>query len=229
VGHPPKLGHIAQTVNARGYAYANRFTLQPLVARQFRGRGFGIESTADVLLTKPPTRTSGASYFHEICRENEEPTSGLEPLYCSLRVMPQALQALAQGCKPRISKPIPLPSLARRCTVLHSRWCQSGVNIILIFAGHPRPPVASQIQSVAEGGPGLPPIRRFDEAPVPLGRHGVRLVVSSSTSTSSRLTCSSTVQVSSTIQVALRLLACGWRFESVPRELGLRRGLTGYS
>ena len=136
----------------------------------------------------------------------------------SLRVMHQALQALAQGCKPRISKPIPLPSLARRCTVLHSRWCQSGVNIILIFAGHPRPSVASHIQSVAEGGPGLPPIRRFDEAPVPLGRHGVRLVVSSSTSTSSRLTCSSTVQVSSTIQAELRLLACGWRFESVHYE-----------
>ena len=81
--------------------------------------------------------------------------------------MHQALQALAQGCKPRISKPIPPPSLARRCTVLHSRWCQSGVNIILIFAGHHRPPAASQIQSVEEGGPALPPIRRFDEVPVP--------------------------------------------------------------
>jgi hypothetical protein len=28
VPHPPKLGHIAQTVNARGFAYANRCTLQ---------------------------------------------------------------------------------------------------------------------------------------------------------------------------------------------------------
>src|SRR5829696_5199111 len=61
-----------------------------------------------------------------------------------------------------------------------------------------------------------------------LGSYGVRPVVPSSTSTSSRLTSSSTVQVSSTIQAALRLLACEWRFESVHRELGLRRALTGY-
>src|SRR5215208_5805140 len=40
VGHPPKLGHIGQTVDARGFAYANRCTLQPLVARRCRGRGF---------------------------------------------------------------------------------------------------------------------------------------------------------------------------------------------
>src|SRR5688572_2301617 len=40
------------------------YTLQPLVARQCRGRGFGIESTADVLLTKPSTRTSWFSRFY---------------------------------------------------------------------------------------------------------------------------------------------------------------------
>jgi hypothetical protein len=59
------------------------------------------------------------------------------------------------------------PCFAPRCTVLRSQWCQSGVNVILLFAGHHRSPAASQIQSVEEGGPGLPPIRRFDEAPVP--------------------------------------------------------------
>ena len=42
------------------------------------GRSFGIESTADVLLTKPPTRKSGAFGVYEICRKNKEPTSGLE-------------------------------------------------------------------------------------------------------------------------------------------------------
>ena len=35
--HPPKPGHIAQTLNAREFACANRCTLQPLVARQCRG------------------------------------------------------------------------------------------------------------------------------------------------------------------------------------------------
>jgi len=39
-----------------------------------------IESTADALLTKPPTRSSGAFPFYGFCRKNKEPTSGLEPL-----------------------------------------------------------------------------------------------------------------------------------------------------
>ena len=30
-------------------------------------------------------------------------------------------------CKSRISKPISLPLLARCCTILHSRWYQSGI------------------------------------------------------------------------------------------------------
>jgi hypothetical protein len=66
---PAETGHIGQTVNARGFSYATCSTLQPLVARQFRGRGFGIESTADVLLTKPSTRTSSAFRFYGICRK----------------------------------------------------------------------------------------------------------------------------------------------------------------
>jgi len=36
--------------------------------------------------------------------KNEEPTSGLEPLTCSLRVIHQALQGLAGVCKSPISK-----------------------------------------------------------------------------------------------------------------------------
>jgi arsenate reductase (thioredoxin) len=53
-------------------------------------------------------------------------TSGLEPLYCSLRVITQALQGCAGACKSRISKRLSLLRFARRCTVLRSRWCQSG-------------------------------------------------------------------------------------------------------
>src|SRR5215211_5219996 len=86
VPHPPKPGHIAQRVNARGFAYATCCTLQLLVARQRRGRSFGIESTADALLTKPSTLTSWFSRFYGFCRKIKEPTSGLEPLTCSLRV-----------------------------------------------------------------------------------------------------------------------------------------------
>src|SRR5215204_50837 len=45
----------------------------------------------------------------------------------SLQVIGHALQGLADCCKTRISKPVSLPSLARSCIVLRSRWCQSGV------------------------------------------------------------------------------------------------------
>jgi hypothetical protein len=49
----------------------------------------------------------------------------------SLQVMHQALQGCAGGCKCRIPKPVSLLGLAACCTVLHSRWYQSGVNIVL--------------------------------------------------------------------------------------------------
>ena len=45
----------------------------------------------------------------------------------SLRVIHQALQGLARGCKSCIPKRFPLLGVARCCTVLRSRWCQSGV------------------------------------------------------------------------------------------------------
>jgi hypothetical protein len=62
-----------------------------------------------------------------IYAESREPTSGLEPLSCSLRVIGQALQGCAEGCKLPLSHGVSFPCLALRCTVLRSRWCQSGV------------------------------------------------------------------------------------------------------
>jgi hypothetical protein len=56
-----------------------------------------------------------------------EPTSGLEPLTCSLRVIGHALQGFAGGCKCRIPKPGSFLRLAFYCTVLRSRWYQSGI------------------------------------------------------------------------------------------------------
>jgi hypothetical protein len=67
-----------------------------------------------------------------IRRQKTEPTSGLEPLTCSLRVIHQALQGFADGCKTRIPKPVSFLCLALCCTVLRSRWYQSGINISLI-------------------------------------------------------------------------------------------------
>src|SRR5918997_7211568 len=57
-----------------------------------------------------------------------EPTSGLEPLTCSLRVIGHVLQGVAGDCKCRIFRGVSFPCLAACCTVLRSRWCQSGIN-----------------------------------------------------------------------------------------------------
>src|SRR5829696_2650281 len=47
---------------------------------------------------------------------------------CSLRVITQALQGCAGACKSRISKGVSFLYLAECCTVLRSRWYQSGIN-----------------------------------------------------------------------------------------------------
>ena len=60
-------------------------------------------------------------------QQNEEPTSGLEPLTCSLRVIGHVLQAFAGGRKTRIPKPVSFLRLAECCTVLRSRWYQIGI------------------------------------------------------------------------------------------------------
>jgi hypothetical protein len=90
--------HIGQTVHARGSAYATCCALHPFAAHRCKGRSFGIEATADVLLTKSPMFWSEAFCFYGFCRKEREPTSGLEPLTCSLRVMHQTLQGFAWGC-----------------------------------------------------------------------------------------------------------------------------------
>jgi hypothetical protein len=52
-------------------------------------------------------------------RKNE-PTSGLEPLTCSLRVCGQWLLSVAGVCKFRISKEFCVLPIARYCTVLRA-------------------------------------------------------------------------------------------------------------
>jgi hypothetical protein len=126
VGHPPKPGHIAQTVNARGFAYSTCCTLQPLLARRCRGRSFGIVyclRTADKALD---TNIVGFSFLR-VLQQKRRADERLEPLTCSLRVIGQALQGIAQGCKSRITRLVSFLCCAECCTVLRSRWCQSGV------------------------------------------------------------------------------------------------------
>jgi hypothetical protein len=115
---------------------------------------------------QPSSNHSGLSLSS---RQDEGPEQFLPALrYC---LLPHATLLNIRPTPPRgpcedSRRPL-FPSSPCVLDGFRSRWYQSGVNIILIFAGHHRLPTASQIQSVAEGGPGLPPIRRFDEAPVP--------------------------------------------------------------
>jgi hypothetical protein len=99
VPHPPKPGHITQTVIARGFAYATCRTLQPLVARQCRGPGLGrvyCLRTADKALD---TNIVGSSFLRDLQVKKRETTSGLEPPSCSLGVIHQALQGVAGGAE----------------------------------------------------------------------------------------------------------------------------------
>jgi hypothetical protein len=73
------------------------------------------------------SRSSSITRDFGLDKPIREPTSGLEPLTCSLRVIGQVLQGLAQACKSRIDKLISFLRLAGRCTVLRSRWYQSGI------------------------------------------------------------------------------------------------------
>ena len=66
-------------------------------------------------------------------RNERKPTSGLEPLTCYLRVITQALHGCAGGCNSRIFRGVSFPCLAECCTVLRSRWYQSGINCTLVF------------------------------------------------------------------------------------------------
>jgi hypothetical protein len=72
----------------------------------------------------------------------------------SLRVISQVLQGVAPPCKTRISRRLPLLWFAACCTVLLSRWCQSGVNTTLVSAQQCHPPlglVSPNPTSLVEG------------------------------------------------------------------------------
>jgi hypothetical protein len=61
----------------------------------------------------------------ELDRESRRADSNRWPSI--LRVIGRALQRFAQECKSCISKRLSLLQVAERCTVLRSRWCQSGI------------------------------------------------------------------------------------------------------
>ena len=80
-------------------------------------------------------RSEYAAYLSRIERADER-TRTADPN--SLRVIIQALQGFAQGCKSPIDKPVSLLCFASCCTVLRSRWYQSGIKYsTMVFPVHP--------------------------------------------------------------------------------------------
>ena len=77
---------------------------------------------------KPPVERAGHSTFLrylQVKRRADERTRTAYP--CSLRVITQALQGFARGCKSPISKRLSSLRVAACCTVLRFRWYQSGI------------------------------------------------------------------------------------------------------
>src|SRR5829696_6419214 len=90
---------------------------------------------------------SGSEYLAhcaQIESRRREPTSGLEPLTCSLRVRKRVLPGCAQSCKPRISEPVSFLCFAPSCTVLRSRWYQNGMKISFLFGSFRSEPAPLQ-------------------------------------------------------------------------------------
>jgi hypothetical protein len=94
-------------------------------------------SGAIAAVREPPSASQGVTEKSTAlpCRENsaylrrleraDERTRTADPT--SLRVIIHALHGFAQGCKFPILKPVSVLCISLCCTVLRSRWCQSGV------------------------------------------------------------------------------------------------------
>jgi hypothetical protein len=83
----------------------------------------GIVGSGNIGATAGPCLEFSA-YLSRVGRADERTRTAY---LLQVRVIIHALQGFAQGCKCRISKGFSIPSLALCCTVLRSRWCQSGV------------------------------------------------------------------------------------------------------
>src|SRR5215210_6151996 len=137
--HPPKFGHIGQTFNARGFAYANCCTLQPLVARQCPGGGFGIVYCCPTAAKTSIIPLGPFIFLRDLQKKQRADERTRTADLISLRVIYLALQGFAEACKCRIYKPLSFLRIAACCTVLRSRWYQSGINSTLASEWHVLP------------------------------------------------------------------------------------------
>ena len=65
---------------ATGLPYLDRRSPYPPLSLRRRSIALQVVVLEKLLLTKPPTRTSGAFRYYGIADQRSEPTSGLEPV-----------------------------------------------------------------------------------------------------------------------------------------------------
>ena len=80
-----------------------------------------------VAVWEDPTAMPHLTFYLQIARKRRADERTRTAYPCSLRVISQVLQGYAGDCKCRISRGVSLPCFAECCTVLRSRWYQSGV------------------------------------------------------------------------------------------------------
>src|SRR5215217_9281291 len=114
-------------VHARGSAYATCYALQPFAAHRCKERGLGIVYCLRSADKAPDVLVGGILFLLDlqVKRRADERTRTAHLI--SLRVINMALQGFARVCKSRIFRQFSLLRFAACCTVLRSRWCQSGV------------------------------------------------------------------------------------------------------
>ena len=81
----------------------------------------------DLTPDKGPATSFGALLLLLYSQEKRRADEQTRTASCSLRVIHQTLQGLAQHCKTRISNEVSFLCYALGCIVLRSRWCQSDV------------------------------------------------------------------------------------------------------
>jgi hypothetical protein len=135
VPHPPKPRRTGQTVHTRGSAYA---TCCALHTRSTSTQGTRSWDSVYCCPTaaKPPVERAGHSTFLrylQVRKRADERTRTADLLITS------DPSRVAGGCKCRIFRGVSFLRFAVRCTVLRSRWCQSGVNIAPVDRGRRTP------------------------------------------------------------------------------------------
>ena len=90
----------------------------------------------------PSSMIVGSTLFIGFARKTESRRADSTAFLLQLRVIHQRLQGVAEACKSRISRRVSILWFAACCTVLRSRWYQSGVKSTRVhFVQHSAVPI----------------------------------------------------------------------------------------